>query len=133
MKTKKKRSVLLLISAIIGVLYILYSISYWTGANTGSGDAVEAVGAGLATALVMPHLICTGIAVLFNILGWAMNHRGFALTGAILYAVAIVLFFAYFMFVIVEMILSFVGFAKLKTINDQNNAAVQEQQTPTNQ
>ena len=46
-----------------------------------------------------------------------MNKRGFALTGAILYAVAMVMFPFYFFFVVVQMILSFVGFAKLKTIN----------------
>lgn len=127
MKAKKKRSVLLLISAILGVLYLLYSIVYWAGVNTGSGDTSEAIGVGIATVLVMPHLICTGIAVIFNILGWVMNHRGFALTGAILYAVAMVLFLSYFMFVVAEMVLSFVGFAKLKTINTQNADANQEQ------
>ena len=117
MKTKKKKSVLLLISAIIGVLYILYSISYWTGANGGAADSAEAVGVGIATALVFPHLICTGIAVVFNILGWAMSHRGFALTGGILYAVAMLLFPMYFMFVVAETVLSFVGFARLKKLN----------------
>ena len=55
------------------------------------------------------------------ILGWAMNKRGFALTGAILYTVALVLFPVYFMFVIVQMVLSYVGFATLKKIIDANN------------
>jgi hypothetical protein len=122
MKAKKKRSVLLLISAVIGIAYILYSISYWTGANSGV-DGAEAVGAGIATALVFPHLICTGLAVIFTILGWSMNHRGFALTGAILYAVAMILFPLYFFFVLIEMVLSFVGFAKLKKIIAQNESA----------
>jgi len=43
-----------------------------------------------------------------------MKKRGFALTGAILYTVALILFPMYFMFVIIEMILSYVGFAKMK-------------------
>ena len=120
MKAKKKRSVLLLISAILGVLYIIYSISYWTGANSGNADTATALGAGIATALVMPHLVCAGLAALFNILGWAMNHRAFALVGGILYAVAMVLFPMYFMFVVVQVVLSFVGFAKLKKIVEFN-------------
>ena len=62
------------------------------------------------------------LAVIFNILGWAMNKRGFALTGAILYTVALVLMPLYFMFVIIQMILSYVGFAKLKTIIAANTA-----------
>lgn len=119
---KKKRSILLLLSAIIGVLYIAYSISYWTGANTGNTSTTTVIGAGLATALVFPHLICAGLAVIFNILGWTMNHRGFALTGAILYAVSMLLFPFYFMFVLLEAILSFVGFARLKKINEANSA-----------
>ena len=61
-------------------------------------------------------------AVIFNVLGWAMNKRGFALTGAILYTVALVLMPLYFMFVIIQMILSYVGFAKLKTIIADNTA-----------
>ena len=44
-----------------------------------------------------------------------MSRRGFALTGAILYTVAIVLFPLYFMFVIIQVILSFVGFAKMQS------------------
>lgn len=126
MKTKKKRSKMLLASAIIGVLYMLYSVFYWTGANTGNSDTATAIGAGIATALVMPHLICAGLAVIFNILGWAMNHRGFALTGGILYAVAMVLFPMYFMFVVLEVIFSFIGFAKLKKINAENNKAAEQ-------
>lgn len=50
-------------------------------------------------------------------LAWAMNKRGFALTGGILFAVAMALFPLYFMFVIVQLILAFVGFARLKQIN----------------
>lgn len=115
--TKKKGGKLnipLLISFIIGVLYMLYSLVYWSGATSGMSNEWEQLGAGIATALVMPHLICTLIAVVFNALGLFLNKRGFALTGAILYSVAIVLFLAYFMFVIIEMILSYVGFATMK-------------------
>lgn len=114
---KKKKSMCLLIAWILGAVYVLYLFSYFAGANANTADAAEAIGAGIATALVMPHMIVTLLAVIFNILGWAMNKRGFALTGGILYAVAMVLFPLYFFFVIVQMILSFVGFARLKKLN----------------
>lgn len=109
---KKKLSICLLISFIIGGLYIVYSIFYWTGAASSGSDAYEQIGAGIATALVMPHLIVTFLAVLFNALGLFMKKRGYALVGAILYSVALVLFPVYFMFVIIEVILSFIGFAR---------------------
>lgn len=117
-KSKKKKSgklnIPLLISFILGTLYMLYSLVYWSGAMNSMSNEWEQLGAGIATALVMPHLICTLIAVIFNALGLFFNKRGFALTGAILYSVAMVLFLAYFMFVIIEMILSYVGFAMMK-------------------
>lgn len=110
---QKKLSKTLLISFILGVLYILYSISYWSGAISSSADSVEQIGAGIATALVMPHLVCTFIAVLFNALGLFLKKRGFALAGAILYTIAMVLFLPYFMFVIIQTILSYIGYAKM--------------------
>ena len=109
--SKKKKSAALLVSAILGILYAVYSIFYWGGASSGSSSAAYAIGAGIATAIVMPHLICAVLAAIFNTLGWAMNHRAFALTGAILYAVAMVFFPMYVMVVIIEMIRSFVGLA----------------------
>lgn len=113
-RTKKGSfSILLLISFILGCLYMLYSLIYWSSATGSVSGTWEQIGAGVATALVMPHLICTAIAVIFNALGLFLNKRGFALTGAILYSVAMVLFPMYFMFVIIEMILSYVGFSKL--------------------
>lgn len=114
MQEKKKKSVLLLISWIIGALYTVYLFYYMqTAGNTTGMDSAEALGTTIGVALLTPHLVFVFLAVFFNILGWAMSKRGFALTGAILYAVSIVMMPIYFMFVIVEMILSFVGFAKL--------------------
>ena len=110
--TKKKLSILLIISLCLGVAYIIYSIFYWTGATT-TGNSSEQIGAEIAIVLVMPHLIFTALAVIFNALGLFLKNRGLALTGAILYTVALVLFPVYFMFVIAEMILSYIGFAKM--------------------
>lgn len=114
--SQQKKSVLLLISAILGVLYAIYSVVYWMGAASGTSGAA-AVGVGIATVITMPHTICAVLAAIFNVLGWAMSSRGFALTGAILYAVAAVLFPMYAMFVLIQMILSFVGFARMKKAN----------------
>ena len=130
MKTKKSKCLLiswilgvlyaLYLIGYIGVLYALYLIGYIVNTNAFMTETAEAIGAGITTVIIMPHLICTVLAVTFNILGWAMNKRGFALTGAILYTVALVLMPLYFMFVMIQMILSYVGFAKLKTITAAN-------------
>lgn len=113
---KRKKSIILLISAILGVLYALYIVIYFFAQNTTQTDAVGAIGAGLATALVLPHMLCAVLAAIFNTLGWAMGKRGFALTGAILYAVAMVLFLLYAPLVLIQTILSFIGFATMKNL-----------------
>lgn len=109
-----KRSKLLLISAIIGTAYAIYLVSYFLNANTSAVDSSEQVGSALATALVMPHMAVVWIAVIFNWLGFFMKLRWAALVAGILYAVSMLLFFVYFMFVIVEMILCFVAYGKMK-------------------
>lgn len=109
----KKLNKPLLVALILGAAYLVYSMVYWSGANTGSEGAQQA-GAALATVLVMPHLVLTFVAVVFNALGLFMDKRGFALTAGILYAVAMLLFPAYFFFVVIQMILCFVAFAKMK-------------------
>lgn len=119
-KMREKKSVILLISAILGVLYSIYIVTYFFGVSTSQEGAAEAIGAGIATALVTPHMICTVLAAIFNVLGWALNNRAFALTGAILYCVAAVLFLMYAPFVLVQIVLSFIGFARLKSIKQTN-------------
>ena len=124
----KKRSVLLLIASIIGTAYLIYLISYFS-AGMSSSDAAEAIGAGIATALVTPHMVVVGIAVIFNWIGWAINARWAALTAGILYAVSIVLMFIYVMFVVVEMILCFIGFTKMKSTQQPVNQNAQDNYT----
>lgn len=109
----KKRSVLLFLAAVLGVAYIVYSINYWTAVGAGT-DSPEAIGAGIASLLTLPHLICAGLAAVFNILAFFMRHRAFALTAGILYSVAMLLFPAYFMFTAIQAVLCYIAFARMK-------------------
>lgn len=109
-----KRSKLLLVSGIIGLVYLIYLIYYFTNINVTSGSASESLGSGIATLMVTPHMVLTAIAVIFNWIGFFLNAKWAALTAGILYAVAMVLFIMYFMFVIIEMILCFVAYSKMK-------------------
>ena len=114
---KNKHSICLLLSWVFGALYCVYAVWYFTGAVSAQTDAAASLGAGIGFAIVAPHLIVAFLGAVFTMLGWSLNKRGFALTGGILYAVSMVLFPIYFMFVIVQMILAFVGFARIKKIN----------------
>jgi len=108
-----KKSKLLLAAGFLGTIYFIYLISYFTGA-VGSSEGAEALGAGVAAALVTPHMVCIGIAVIFNWLGWALKARWAALVAGIMYAVSIVFMFLYAVFVVLQMIFCFVTFAKMK-------------------
>jgi len=119
----KKRSIALLISAIIGLIYGVYLVTYFAGLFDSSASTSETLGAGLATALVFPHMLSLWLAVLFNIIGWAINGRGFALTAGILYSVSALVFFIYAAFVVPSIIFSFVGFARLQKIIEHNKNA----------
>lgn len=109
----KKGKVLLLIALIIAILYAVYSIYYWSGANGSAATDTDAVGVGIATVIVLPHLVMTGLAIIFNALSVFLYNRPFALVAAILYSVALVLFPPYFMFVIIEMVLCYIAFARM--------------------
>ncbi|WP_461614798.1 hypothetical protein [Clostridium sp. Marseille-QA1073] len=119
---KVKRSKILLISAILGLLYSIYIISYFSNGIFSSKESTEILGAAIATAVVTPHIILVVLATIFNWIAYFSNKRGFALTGGILYAVGGVIFIMYIIFVIPSMILSFVGYAKLKKIIEINNS-----------
>lgn len=114
-------------SAVIGTAYLIYLIVHFTGAIA-SSDGAEALGAGIATALVTPHMICVGIAALFSWLGWALKARWAALVSGIMYAVSMVCMFVYAIFVVLEMIFCFVAFAKMKHNGQDTTSPVSEGQ-----
>ena len=114
-----KKSVYLMISWILGFLYSGYlvyyiAMSYYSTGGSIATDVSQSLGMAIGVTMIMPHMILTILATIFNVIGWGANKRGFALTGAILYAVAMVVFLPYFFFVIIQMILSFVGFGTMK-------------------
>ena len=109
---KGKVSLLALIALILGVIYAAYY--YFFVATPTEQDAAEAISEIIAGALVLPHIVVTCTAVLMNALGFFMYHRGFILTGAILYIVAIALMPIYFMFTLLQGTLLFIAFAKMK-------------------
>ncbi len=122
-----KKSKLLLASTILGTSYLVYIIYYFFGNVAAAPDTVEAIGAGIATALVAPHMFILMIAVIFNWIGWAAKATWGALVGGILYCVSAFFFLMYTPFVLLQIIFSFVAFAKMKkakaTISARNTNA----------
>ena len=109
---KEKRNACVIISLILTIAYLAYSVYYWRySSQTVNSSLAEQIGFNIAHNLVMPHLVAVIIAFIFNWVGVVLSNRWFILVCAIVYAVSMILMPAYFVFVILQTILSFVGFA----------------------
>ena len=113
----EKRSKTLLVATILATLYVIYLFSHFFGGVSDASSSAEAVGASIATAIVMPHMMMFLIGAVFGWLGVFLRKGWAALVGAILYAVGTVLFMVYAMFGLPIMILGFVGYSKQSKIN----------------
>jgi len=111
---KEKANILLVISCILTIVYLVFSFVHWLSVGIDMTSDLESIGMALAVVLVFPHYFLTFLALVFNILGIFTRKKGFALTGAILYTVAMVSFPVYFFFVVTQMILSYIGYAQMK-------------------
>ena len=112
----EKRSKALFTANVLGALYAIYLMSHFFG-SVASTEGAEQVGAGIATALVMPHLVLVLLSVLFGVLGFFLRSNGFNLTSGILYCVATIAFLLYFMFTIPMIVLAFVGYSNQRKMN----------------
>lgn len=119
-KAPAKRSLMLLIAAILGLIFFIVLVSQYAGIGSTldkQADSAEELGFQLGTmigaALLLPQLVASGIAVILNAVGWGIRSRGFALAGAIVYCVAAVLMIINAPFLLPSIVLSFVGFAKM--------------------
>ncbi len=109
----KKKNIWLLLAALIGTVYLIYII-YHCVSTMFSSDSSESLAGGLASLMLAPHIGLVLIAVIFNWIGYLFKLNWAALTAAICYGVAMVVFMLYFMFVILEMIFCFIGYAQMK-------------------
>ena len=105
---REKRNACIVISLILTIGYLAYCVYYWR--YSGDLSFSSQLGFNMAHALVMPHIVAVVIAFVFNWIGVILPNRWFILVGAIIYVIAMILMPLYFMFVILQMILSFVGF-----------------------
>ncbi len=92
---------------ILTVAYSIYIDSYFY--NAVSSD----LGGAIATALVTPHMAMVAIAAIMAIIGYFMKARWAFLVAGILLVVASVIFLPYAMFVLVQIILSFVTYVRM--------------------
>jgi hypothetical protein len=113
----QNRSKLSFISLVLAIAYAIYAISYFAGVNANAGTDSEAIGAGIATLLVMPSIFIAGIGVILGLIGFFNRSTGLQLTAAILYSVAALFFILYALFLVPSIVLAFMGWNQQKKIN----------------
>ena len=94
----------------MGSLYLAYILNYFMGASD------SGISGSMAVAIVTPHILCCMLGVVFSWLAFFGNRRGFALTAAIMFCVAAVVFVMYATLMVPLIILGFVGYARIGTI-----------------
>ncbi|GEM_PF-6648159 len=112
-KNRPKRSVFLLLSFLLGLIYLLFYIAGVYGGIDLSGTEAEQLGAMVAGALFLPHAILVFLAVVFGFFGFLLRGRACALVSGILYITSIILMPICFLYVLAEMILAFVAYVRM--------------------
>lgn len=106
-KRRRRGRVSGLFGSVLTVLYAVYMVSYF------GGIFMETFSGFLASALVMPHMLCVVLAAVFSCVGFFARKRWAMLTAAILMTVSAVLFMKYAPFVIVQAVLLFISYARM--------------------
>lgn len=93
---------------VLTVLYAVYIISYF-------GDqSMSNLGGYLASQVVMPHMLCVSVSACLSLVGFFGKKRWAMLACAILMVVSGVVMTLYFPMVIIQAILFFISYARMK-------------------
>lgn len=106
---KEKRSIALLFSWIIGIIYIIFLVVYIIS----KCNLRENIELTVEAFLAIPHLILVLAAVIFSAVGWASKSSWASLTGAAMYAAAIAFFPLGVFFIAGAMATSLIGISRL--------------------
>lgn len=117
-----KKSKILLFAAIVGTIcaIICFSSVNSTLNESQDKDSATQIGTVIGASIVMPSVVLSAIGTIFAWVGFGTNKKGFALTSGILYSIAIVMFFPWFMFNIVQMILSYIAYGTMGKVKKGN-------------
>lgn len=108
-----RRSVSTLIATVVAVMVLVYIHNYVSGAVSGASSSAAGLGAALGAALSMPYQLALGLGAVFSGVAFVAVQRWAALTGAILFAVSMVLLPAWLLFSVVPTVLGFIGYARM--------------------
>lgn len=112
----KRKNICLIISVIIAILWMCFSIYNMCAVSNGlnSQDTAKAIGIGLGMALLMPYLIVSSIGAILHTIGGFTYIKGLILAGLIVECVGLILGITWGFGYIPAIVLGFIGYAKMK-------------------
>lgn len=108
------KNVALLISLVFGVLHMIYLIFSLYEKLLSAQGSQEVIRVQTITLLIMPCLIIFILAVVFNALGFFLNHYTFTITAIVLYILTGIVYVGMIPYVCVETMFSLLALRNLK-------------------
>lgn len=110
-----KKSKSLLISSILGTLYLFFLIYNFIGNILNFDTFTNAIVTSILAFLIIPHIFLLILALIFNIIGFVANLRWCALVSGIFYCISILAMPLLFIFLIPSIAFSFHAFSKMRS------------------
>lgn len=109
-----RRSIFVLLAVIVAVLVLIYLNGYMRDSINNAEDGFAGLGVAIAISASQPFMIALGLGAVFGAVGWLFVLRWAALVAGILFAVAMILLPAWFVFALIPTVLAFIGYARMK-------------------
>lgn len=121
-----RRSTVVLFFAVLGAAYTVVLAVLWSSAQSALTELFEidpwlaglgSVAGGVASVVLLPHFISAVFASVLAIVGFFTRNDGFILASAILFSVAVALFFLSAPILVPVVIVGLMGYANQRRLN----------------
>ena len=121
-----RRSKVVLVFAVLGALYTVVLAVLWSGAQSALTElfltdpwlaGLGTVAGGVASIVLLPHFISAVFASVLGLVGFFTRNDGFILASAIVFTLAVAMFFLSGFFLVPVVVLGFIGYANQRRLN----------------
>ena len=121
-----RRSTVALFFAVLGALYSVVVTILWSRAQSALTElfltdpwlaGFGTVAGGVASVVLLPHYISAVFASVLGVVGFFTRNDGFILAAAILFTVAVAMFFLSALVLLPIVIVGFIGYANQRRLN----------------
>lgn len=110
----KKRSVFLLLSAIVAILVLIYLYGYIADTMGAARGSASSIGVALGATITAPFRVAVGIGAAFAAVGWLFALAWAGLVAGIVFCVSMALLPAWLLFSVLPAALAFIGYARMR-------------------